>query len=187
MSGAIVSAHLKMGDCRRAAMVMRIWKCVVAGSALFFLAPASAVVAADQVPIKGNVTIVPTQVPPKPISMNPPIVEVTRSITGIVSHLGACTGTIVEDINLRDLTFSGTFTLVAANGDTIVGTATGGLSFDPNNPGFFDVTEIFTITGGTGRFARAIGSAIGGGLADRTTSVAQESFEGTISSPGSLK
>jgi hypothetical protein len=169
-------------------MIMHTSKWILAASALAFLTPASAVVAADQVPIKGNVTIVPDlTVPPKVISVNPPIVQETRLITGIVSHLGACTGMIVEDINLHDLTFSGTFTLVAANGDTIVGTATGGLSVDPNNPGFFDVTETFTITGGTGRFARATGSAIGGGLANRTTSVAQESFEGTISSPGSLK
>jgi hypothetical protein len=169
-------------------MIQHTFKCVLAASALCLLGPASAVVAGDQVPVKGKVTIVPDpQAPTVPISSNPPIVQETRLISGIVSHLGSSTGVIVENINLADLSFVGTFTLQAANGDTIVGTATGVLLFNPANPGFFDVSETFTITGGTGRFAGATGSAIGQGQANRTTGVAQESFQGTISSPGSLR
>jgi hypothetical protein len=169
-------------------MIQHTGKWVLAASALWLLAPASPVVAGDQVPIKGDVTIVPDpSVPPMVISIHPLIVQETRLFSGNVSHCGACTGVIVENINLSNFTFEGMFTLVAANGDTIVGTAAGSLSVDQSNPAYLVVTETFVFTGGTGRFAGATGSALGGGLANRATSVAQESFQGTISSPGSSK
>jgi hypothetical protein len=81
-------------------------------------------------------------------------------------------------------TFVGTFTLVAANGDSISGTVAGSLAI--NSTGLFDVTETFEITDGTGRFDGATGSAVGAGQAT-PAGVAQETFQGTISSPGSLK
>jgi hypothetical protein len=155
---------------------IRRW--VLAASALAFLAPASAAVAGDEVPIKGNLTIVNGSMPGQ------------RLITGNVSHLGAVTGVAWQQVFVVKgvLMFFDTFTLTAANGDMLFGTGTGTLTVSPTTPpGFLAVNETIMITNGTGRFAGATGSATGMGLADITTHVAQESFTGTISSPGSLK
>jgi hypothetical protein len=135
-------------------------------------------VAGDEVPIKGNLTIVPSTVPGQ------------RMITGIVSHLGSVTGVVMQQLSVVNgvLTFSDSFILTAANGDTLIGMGTGTLTVNSSTPpGFLSVNEIITITDGTGRFAGATGIATGVGLANIATHVAQESFTGTITSPGSLK
>jgi hypothetical protein len=75
--------------------------------------------------------------------------------------------------------------------------ASGDATFTTGNL-VLDVTEVgpdgvapFTltgdITGGTGRFEGAVGSYSGTGLLDLNTSSSTTSFEGTISSVGSLK
>jgi hypothetical protein len=162
------------------------WKWVLTASALSFLAPASTVVAGDQVPIKGNLTIVTGP----PISFIPPILTQYRFVTGNVSHLGNCTGRVVDHLDLTffpsPLGFVDDFTLTAANGDTITGVGTGKLVLN-GATGFYDFTEAIVITGGTGRFAGATGSATAVGQADPTSGLTHESLEGTISSPGSLK
>jgi hypothetical protein len=150
------------------------------------LAPASTVMAGNQVPLKGDITIVPDGSPSVVISTDPLIVRQSRSITGIVSHLGRVEGTIVQNVNLQNLNFFGVFTLYGANGDSITGEVTGNLVFT-EDPTILDVIEAINITGGTGRFAGATGSAIGDGQANRATGVALESFRGVISSPGSLR
>jgi hypothetical protein len=171
-------------------MIQHAWKCLLAVSALLFLAPAAAAVAGDHVPIKGKVTIVPdSSVPPVIISTSPLIVQDTRLISGEARPLGPCTGVIVETITFNSnrtvAAFLGTFTLAGSNGDSITGTAAGTLVFN-SETGVFDVTETFVITGGTGRFNGATGSATGEGEAS-TAGVAQESFKGTLSLPGSRK
>jgi hypothetical protein len=160
-------------------MIQHASRWILAALALAILAPASAAVAGDQVPIQGNITIIPDP-PSNPMS-------VKRSITGIVSHLGSCTGVVFQTVTLQNypiLNFSGPFTLVAANGDTICGTTCGTLT-PTLTPGIYCVNETIEIKGGTGRFYRATGSATGIGMANAGTGKAQESFEGTISSPGS--
>ena len=79
-------------------------------------------------------------------------------------------------------------TWVAASGDAIIITAAG--QFVPTDtPGLFDNVETFEIVGGTGRFAGATGACVAGGQFDVITQSAPAPvpFEGTISSPGSLK
>jgi hypothetical protein len=187
MGVAIASAgKKKRQSLRRAAMRKHTWKWFVAASAMAFLAPASVVVAGDQVPIKANLTIVPGRF----ISFNYPILTQTRLITGNVSHLGSCTGVALDQLDVTnapfELSFFDCITLVAANGDTIVGFSTGTLVFNPTT-GLYDITdEIVTITDGKGRFAGATGSATGVGTSTRA-GVANESFQGFISTPGSLK
>jgi hypothetical protein len=159
-------------------MIVHTWKWILAASALAFLAPASAVLAGDQVPIKGRLTIVPD-----------PNVPGQRLITGNVSHFGSVTGVNMVSVHFVSrvkATFTGMFTLTAANGDTIFGSDAGTLLFNPAT-GFFDVNEILMFMGGTGRFEGATGGATGVGQVDPSTNVAVESFEGVISSPGSLK
>jgi hypothetical protein len=153
-------------------MTKHIWKWVLAASAVVFLAPASAVVAGDQVPVKGNLTIFPD-----------PTVAGQGLITGIVSHLGAVSGSATHQMN-PDSTLSDSFTLMAANGDCLTGAGT--VYFISNPPGVLNFIEIIMITGGSGRFANATGSAMGQGQVSLHTGVVQESVTGTISSPGSL-
>jgi hypothetical protein len=70
--------------------------------------------------------------------------------------------------------------LIAANGDSISATVAG--SLDPTTtPDVFSVTEIDTITGGTGRFAGAKGSFTVERLVNPVTGFTSGSFNGGIS------
>jgi hypothetical protein len=140
------------------------------------LAPASRATAGDLVPLKGTITIVPDGTPTVVVSNEPPIVRQQRHITGVVSHLGRVEGTIVQNVNRRDLTFAGSFVLIGANGDAVSGDVTGSLLFG-DDPTALDVVEEIVITGGTGRFAGATGEADGEGLAFIATGRAEETEE----------
>ncbi len=81
----------------------------------------------------------------------------TANFSGHLSHLGADTGH--EDLALTltsasTFTYTGTRTIVAANGDELFSAVTGAGTF---TPGTAESTETDTITGGTGRFAGASG------------------------------
>jgi hypothetical protein len=86
-------------------------------------------------------------------------------------------------VNGADGTAAGSFRLTAANGNTLETTIAG--SSEPTDiPGVFRITEINTITGGTGRFANAKGSFTMERLTDLNTGFTSGSFHGTITSPG---
>ena len=71
----------------------------------------------------------------------------------------------------------GSFTLTAANGDTLFGTSTGlGTVVD----GIAYIQETHTITGGTGRFAGATGTFAAGRVLVEATGIFASSFDGTI-------
>jgi hypothetical protein len=81
-------------------------------------------------------------------------------VTGVMSHLGEYTGH-AEGIGAftPQGTFeaTGTTTVVADNGDKLIGTATFKTSpFTPTHPAH-TTTHVTTLTGGTGRFADARG------------------------------
>jgi hypothetical protein len=162
----------------------RTW--VLAASALTFLAPATAAVAGNPVPIEGDVSIIDYKV----LSNNPPYLTQIRQITGgNVSYLGSCTGWALDTLDLTHapflLSFVDYFILEGAHGDSIIGVAMGSLTFNGHG---YDVTETVTITGGTGRFAGATGSATGtGSVILAPGSPTEESFEGTITTPRPLK
>ena len=85
----------------------------------------------------------------------------TFAAAGHLSHLGAVTATgdeLFTPLGLPPVipyTLMGTETLVAANGDELLGTVHG---TGVNNSGSTSGTNVVTITGGTGRFADASGS-----------------------------
>jgi hypothetical protein len=54
-------------------------------------------------------------------------------------------------------------------------------------PGFAQITEHNTITGGTGRFAGAQGSFTVVRLVELATGLTSGSFQGAVTSPGSTK
>lgn len=109
------------------------------------------------------------------------VVVVTTTGTGIGTHLGQFSFTQVNAVNANG-TDSGTAHLIAANGDSIYTTFVG--SGKPIEPNLFSITEAFTITGGTGRFAGAQGGFTLERLASGVTFMTSGSFVGTITSPG---
>jgi len=102
---------------------------------------------------------------------------------GIATHLGRFTLTWKFTVNLADGTGSGTVHYIAANGDDIFITAVGS-SVPASQPGFFWITELETITGGTGRFANAKGHFTVVRLLDFNAGSSSGSFLGVITSPG---
>ena len=104
---------------------------------------------------------------------------------GIGMHMGEFS--LIQQTNLA--TLHGSAHWVAANGDSIETAFISSPDFSTQTLGYITVTETHTITGGTGRFARAQGSFI----LERThlvalsadgTHVTFGSFHGSITAPG---
>jgi hypothetical protein len=91
--------------------------------------------------------------------------------------------TYQDTIDLRTASGTGIGQLIAANGDTIYLTNTGSADL-ASKPGFAIITEIYTTTGGTGRFAGAQGSFALDRSVNNATGFTSGSFHGTITSPG---
>jgi len=129
--------------------------------------------AQNQVPFKGTFQGSDTVTPPTTIA---------TTATGTGTHLGQFTFTHLLTLS----TLTGSAHWVAANGDSIDSTSV--VSAVPG-PVVFTVTEIHTITGGTGRFSGAQGSFTVlrthvRALSDDGTHVTSGWFEGTVTSPG---
>src|SRR5207253_7048947 len=86
----------------------------------------------------------------------PTTVIADGSATGIATHVGQFSFSYQLKVTLANGTATGSAQLIAANGDSIFTTVAG--SSEPTAPGVLSITEIDTITGGTGRFAGAQGS-----------------------------
>jgi hypothetical protein len=103
--------------------------------------------------------------------------------TGIGTLLGQFTFTQTVVVDFTNGTSAGSARLVAANGDSIT-TAIAGSGVPTSTPNVFDITDVHTITGGTGRFAAAQGSFTVKRLASGVTFLTSGSFEGNITPPG---
>jgi hypothetical protein len=100
--------------------------------------------------------------------------------TGTGTLIGAYSFETQECFDTGAFTFSGSFTVAAANGDRLVG------AYAENISGFLDdVTSTYaftaTVTGGTGRFAGASGTFSGTGQANLATFQESRAFSGMIS------
>ena len=136
--------------------------------------------AQKQVPFKGSLQGQETDTPqggPPPTTLS-----VDGSATGIATQVGQFSFTYQLTVNLANGTATGSAHLVAANGDSIDTTITGSSDLTAT-PGFASITEINTITDGTGRFAGAQGSFIVERLVNLATGFTSGSFHGTITSP----
>jgi len=114
----------------------------------------------------------------------PTSLSVNGSATGIATHLGRFTATYQVNVDLSNGSGIGSLQLIAANGDKIFTTLVG-QGTPTGTPGINRIVEVNTITGGSGRFANAKGSFTVERLLDLTTGFTSDSFNGTISSPGS--
>jgi hypothetical protein len=120
-------------------------------------------------------------------------VLIRTTATGIGTHLGKFS--VLREVagNLLNFSDTGSAQWIAANGDTIYTTVVGQAELSDLPGGFLKVTEIHTITGGTGRFAAAQGSftvelfhkletsGVAGGVESHDIF---GSFHGSITSPG---
>ena len=77
-----------------------------------------------------------------------------------------------------DLDVTGTATFTAANGDTLFATVAGQAT--RTSPTTLSIVEVYTITGGTGRFADATGSFTLNSTVDQVTGVSSGTFSGAI-------
>jgi hypothetical protein len=133
----------------------------------------------DQVPFRGNLAGTATITP-----LGGPIVAVEIDATGTATYLGKFRLEAPHVVDQSTLTAVGTYTLTAANGDTLTADLAGTARLvEP--PNVIAITETATVTGGTGRFAGATGSIQVERVFNRATGVTTGSFEGWISTPGS--
>jgi hypothetical protein len=137
--------------------------------------------AQKQVPFKGAIQAHETDTPQG--GPPPTTVSASGSGTGIGTLLGEFSLTYELTITPADGTATGSAQLIAANGDSIFTTIVG--SSEPSGtPGVLSITEINTVTGGTGRFAGATGSFTTVRLVSLATGFTSGSFHGMITSPG---
>jgi hypothetical protein len=148
--------------------------------------------AQQQVPFKGAFQGNDTITHPTPTQPT-----LTQSITGIGTHVGQFSATTVLTLTASGGTGSARW--IAANGDSIDATVVGSPEHVPMSPcqvvgaqpedSYLKVTEIHTVTGGTGRFAGVQGSftlTLYHDVAPRSdgTHGTCGSFSGTITPPG---
>jgi hypothetical protein len=145
---------------------------VVAATAVSLASIAASAVAAET-PFKGTVNADETVVP------SPPTASLTRDGTGTATYLGRYTEHIVMTINLPTLSSTGTSTFTAANGDTLTATVLGQAT-PTTTPGVLSIVEIYTITGGTGRFSGATGTFTLHSTVNQATGVSSGTFSGAI-------
>jgi hypothetical protein len=136
------------------------------------LASVASAVAAET-PFKGKVNAVET------VEVAPPTLSVTRDGTGTATYLGKFTEHITLQVNIPTGDATGDATFTAANGDTLTATVDGHAT-PTTTPGVVSIVEVYTITGGTGRFADATGSFTLESTLDQTTGVSSGTFSGSI-------
>jgi hypothetical protein len=115
----------------------------------------------------------------------PEALSVDGNVTGLATHLGQFTFTYKVTVDLSDGSATGTGELIAADGDRMFLSIVGqGEPTGADTPDLNRIVEIDTITGGTGRFATALGSITIKRLVDLTTGFTSGSIRGIILFPG---
>jgi hypothetical protein len=145
---------------------------LVAAFAVSLASVAGSAVAAET-PFKGTVNAVETA------EVVFPTLSVTRDGTGTATHLGKFTEHITLQVNIPTGHATGAATFTAANGDTLTATVDGQAT-PTTTPGVVSIVEVYTITGGTGRFSDATGSFTLNATLDQATGVSSGTFSGTI-------
>jgi len=144
---------------------------LVAALAVSLASVAVSAVAAET-PFKGTVSAVETGQVVFPTRF------IDREGTGTATYLGKYTEHVTATINLPTLSATGTATFTAANGDILLATVAGQAT--RTSPTTLSIVEVYTITGGTGRFADASGSFTLESTLDQTTGVSAGTLSGTI-------
>ena len=143
---------------------------VAAFSVLLASVAVSAVAA--ETPFKGTVSAVETGQTVFPIR------TITREGTGTATYLGRYTEHVTAQINVLTMSLTGAATFAAANGDTLSASVVGQAT--RIGPTTLSIVEVYTITGGTGRFADATGTFTLESTVEQTTGVSSGTFSGAI-------
>ena len=160
-------------------MTKRFRGFVVSAAAILIAAIAIPAVAQERVPLKGVLQGQDSHV----AFPSDTTVILGSSCRGSGSMLGQFSVTQQTTASLVTLTETGAARWVAANGDSIETTVVG--SAEPaESPDYLRVTEIHTITRGTGRFAGAQGSFTVERMHNVVTLVTFGSYHGSITAPG---
>lgn len=129
-----------------------------------------------RLPFKGTIQSTETYVTVSPM------MSVTASGSGDATQIGQFTINYELEVNLLDLSGTGSVYFAGINGDSIQAKGIG--QAVPNRtPDMFNVVEIYRITGGTGRFTGASGTITLNRLISITTGTAVSNFEGYILMP----
>jgi hypothetical protein len=144
---------------------------LVAAFAVSLASVAGSAIAAET-PFKGTVNAVETGTVVFPTRF------LDREGTGTATYLGRYTEHVVMQINLPTMSSTGTATFTAANGDTLSASVVGQAT--RTGPTTLSIVEVYTITGGTGRFADATGSFTLKSTVDQVTGVSSGTFSGAI-------
>lgn len=107
-----------------------------------------------------------------------PILSVNRTGTGNATYLGRYTEHVTLQVNVTTRSSTGTATFTAANGDTLTASVVGQAT--PTTPGMISVVEVYTITGGTGRFAHTTGTFTLHSTANQATGASSGRLSGSI-------
>lgn len=112
-------------------------------------------------------------------------IELDVTGNGIATHLGTYRAHYRECFTpATGVVTGGSYTLTAANGDTLTGTYSGRVS-PTSDPTVIAFDDPGVITGGTGRFAGADGVMTQSGVANLATGEYTATLSGSVSSPGS--
>jgi hypothetical protein len=144
---------------------------LVAAFAVSLASVVSAVAA--ETPFKGKVNAVET------VEVAFPTLFVDREGTGTATYLGKFTEHITLQVNIPTAHATGAATFTAANGDTLTA-AVDGQGTPTTTPGVSSIVEVYTITGGTGRFSDATGSFTLHATLNQATGVSSGKFSGAI-------
>ena len=111
-----------------------------------------------------------------------PTMSVTAIGSGNATQLDQFTIYYQVEMNLMDLSASESARFIGSNGDSLNAEAVG-QAVENRTPGMLNLTEIYAITGGTGRFTDARGTITLNRLVSVTTGAAASTFEGYILLP----
>jgi len=153
--------------------IRKVNVCRPVAAMILTAALAATALAEHQVPFKGGLQGEDTD-----IASTSSSVTVLTVGTGIATHLGRFSFTQTVTVHFATGTSTGTAQFFAANGDSISTTVSG--SGKAIQPGLFDIQDVHTIIGGTGRFAGAEGSFTVKRVASGVTFLTSGSFDGSI-------
>jgi hypothetical protein len=153
-------------------MRRRLFFALIAASAVALALIATSAVAAAT-PFKGTVHAVEAN------QLAFPVLSVNRTGTGNATYLGKFTERVTAQVNVITMSGTGTATFTAANGDTLTASVVGQATLT-STPGVISIVEVYTITGGTGRFVHTTGTFTLHSTANQATGVSSGTLSGSI-------
>jgi hypothetical protein len=175
-----VSANIISGQTRIGGTMKKLSVPMIVALLLAILVVGTTLAAAsarNPLPLKGSIEALETY------QASGPTVFVTATGSGKATHLGRYTVSYEVEVDLPTGTGTGlSAQYVAANGDSLFAEGSGQAT-PTDDPSVFMVVEIYTITGGTGRFAGATGSFTETRQVNLATGVTSGTIDGNITLP----